>query len=159
MALSLALTAGTTPGYSAAAAYLHDLARTGWNHYLEPVSRGQERQFACESLVSLFERCAFPNWDGHGAAAVSQKAYYQAYRLLEALPPGLPIPEFGAEPDGQITFEWHRASRRTLSVSISGEGDLHFAALLGTNRNFGTETFWGNLPRPILELIGRVYAG
>ncbi len=132
---------------------------TGWNHYQQPISRGHARQTAQENLVALFDRCAQPNWDGHNAAAVSQQVYCLAYRLLEALPPDLPLPEFGAEPDGQLTFEWHRAARRTLSVSISPDGDLHFAALLGASRNYGTEAFWGDLPQPILELIGRVFMG
>lgn len=159
MALSIALTASTTPGYSEAAHYVHDLAQIGWSHYQEPVSRGYDRQLAMDALLTLAERCAQPGWDGYNAVAVPHLVYFHAYRLLESLPAGLPLPEFGAEPDGQLTFEWHRASRRTLSVSVSSEGELHFAALLGTNRSYGTETLWSELPKPILDLIGRVYAG
>jgi hypothetical protein len=158
MAISIALTA-STPGYSEAADYVYTLAQTGWSHYQEPISRGHDRQVARDQLVALFDRCTQSDWDGHGASAVHQRTYYHAYKLLESLPAGIPIPEFGAEPDGQITFDWHRSARRTLSVSVSPDGDLHFAALIGTNRNYGTEAFWDELPQPILELIGRVYGG
>ena len=159
MAISVALTSGATPGYSKTASYVQDRAQSGWAYYQEPVSRSQLRQSAQESLAALYERCARPGWDGHQSDAVSHAAYSYAYRLMEALPAGLPLPALGAEPDGQITFEWHHASRRTLSVSISPSGDLHYAALLGSSRAYGTEAFFGELPHTILELIGRVYLG
>jgi hypothetical protein len=54
--------------------------------------------------------------------------------------------------------EWHRSRRRTLSVSVSPEGELHDAALIGPNRAFGTETFFDEVPVTIVDLIRRVCA-
>jgi hypothetical protein len=42
-------------------------------------------------------------------------------------------------------------------VSITPEGDLHYAALIGPNKAYGTEVFFGEVPAGILDLIRRVY--
>jgi hypothetical protein len=68
----------------------------------------------------------------------------------------LPAPSIGAEPDGVLTMEWHCSERRTLSVSVSSGEELHFAGLFGSNRVYGTETFPGQIPKPILDLVRRV---
>jgi hypothetical protein len=110
-------------------------------------------------LFGVAEECKTPNWDGHGGRGVAEETYRFAYCFLEALPFGTPPPTVGAEPDGHLTFEWHRSPRRTLSVSISPEGDLHYAALLGPrDKDYGTKPFYGEIPMPILDLIARVTA-
>ncbi len=86
---------------------------------------------AFDELFQTFQKCREPNWDGYGAQPVSDWTYHLAYEFLKALPLGTPAPSAGAEPDGHVTFEWHRSPQRTLSVSISPHGELHFAALLG----------------------------
>jgi hypothetical protein len=56
-----------------------------------------------------------------------------------------------------LTLEWHSSPRRTLSVSITPEGDLHYAALLGPRKKaYGTEPFFDEVPKAILDLIGQV---
>ena len=66
------------------------------------------------------------------------------------------MPSVGAEPDGHITFEWHRGPERTLSVSVSPDAELHFAARIGSARDYGTRPFFGEVPHRIFELIQRV---
>lgn len=109
-----------------------------------------------EELLVVAEECQSPNWDGQGAAPVIDQTYRISYRFLEALPLGTPAPTVGAEPDGHLTFEWYRSARRTLSLSISPESDLHYAALLGASKAYGTEPFYGEVPKVVLELIARV---
>jgi hypothetical protein len=111
-----------------------------------------------EDLASVARDCSEADWDGYEAVAVDQETFRNAYRFLEALPLGTSTPSVGAEPDGHVTLEWHRSEGRTLSVSISPEGDLHYAALIGPNRAYGTEVFFGEVPEPILDLIRRVCA-
>ena len=111
-----------------------------------------------DELATVWEECREPNWDGFAALPVTQDTLRNAYLFLEALPFGFPQPSVGAEPDGDLTLEWHRSSRRTLSVSINAYGDLNYAALLGPNRTYGTETFFGDVPDAILSLIRRVHA-
>ncbi|HLE63593.1 MAG TPA: hypothetical protein VI750_10650 [Pyrinomonadaceae bacterium] len=111
-----------------------------------------------EELSQVFEQCRDPNWDGYGAQPVSEETYRLARQFLAALPLSPPLPSIGAEPDGQIIVEWHRSPQRTLSVSISSDGELHFAALLGSAKTYGTEPFTGAVPKIVADLIHRVTA-
>jgi hypothetical protein len=110
-----------------------------------------------DELGSVWEECRRPNWDGYDALPVSQDTLRNAYALIESLPLGSPFPSIGAEPDGELTLEWHRSSRRTLSVSVTPHGELHFAALQGPNRIYGTEAFFGEIPDRIVDLIRQVF--
>lgn len=112
-----------------------------------------------EDLFLIAGETNSPNWDGYGAKAVAAETFRLANSFLQALPLGMPPPSVGAEPDGELTLEWHYSPRRTLSVSVAGDGDLHYAALLGPGKAYGTEPFFGEVPKPILELISRVYLG
>ncbi|MBI3477365.1 MAG: hypothetical protein HY010_16655 [Acidobacteria bacterium] len=128
----------------------------GWHRLRQSNSLGLG---AAEMELSVVaEECGSPNWDGYGAAPVVNEAIVEAHRFLGALPLGVPAPSAGAEPDGNVTFEWYRSARRTLSVSVTTEGDLHYAALIGPSRAYGTEPFFGEIPRVIMELIRRVTA-
>ena len=109
-----------------------------------------------EELLKTFEECREPNWDGYGAQPVQEAAYYLTHQFLAALPPSTPAPSIGAEPDGHLTVEWYRSPERSLSVSISPDGDLHYAALLERKRICGTESFGARMPRVVADLIKRV---
>jgi len=109
-----------------------------------------------DQLTVVAAECRAPGWDGYAAAPVTQETVSQANRFLEALPPGTPPPSVGAEPDGHLTFEWHRAPRRTPSVSVGPDGELHYAALVESSKAYGTEPFITEVPAPILQLIHRV---
>jgi hypothetical protein len=100
-----------------------------------------------------------PNWNGYDAAPVKPNSIRDSLRLVQVIPLGIPAPSIGAEPDGDITFEWYAAPRKTLSVSVDDCGNLHYAALLGPDRAFGTEAFVGILPRRILDLIYQIKLG
>ena len=144
-------------GFSDAAEYVQDSTRQGRRHLNKSHAFGIESTLR-EELGAVWSECRESNWDGFEALPVSQDTLRNAYLFLEALPLGSPAPSVGAEPDGHLTLEWHRFARRTLSVSLSPDGDLHFAALFGPNRVYGTEAFFGDVPESILDLIGRVYA-
>ena len=136
--------------------------------YVDSTRRGRRQLdvsnvFGIESALrnewaTVWEECREPNWDGFQALPVSQDTFRSTYLFLESLPPNFPAPSIGAEPDGALTLEWHRSLRRTLSVSVSPEDELHFAALFGPNRVYGTEAFFGEVSESILDLIRRVYA-
>jgi hypothetical protein len=111
---------------------------------------------AFEELLKTFEECRQPNWDGYGAQAVREETCHVARRFLAALPLSTPAPSIGAEPDGHITAEWYESPQRTLSVSISPGGELHYAALVGAERICGMETFQNNIPQLVRDLITRI---
>jgi hypothetical protein len=110
-----------------------------------------------EELGTVWEECRNPNWDGFGALAVSQDSLRNTYMVLESLPLGFPLPSIGAEPDGQLTIEWHRSPSQTFSVSVDPEGLLHYAGLFGPNRRFGTEVFYDEIPEVIKRSIREIY--
>lgn len=111
-----------------------------------------------EELGAVWQKCRQADWDGFGALPISEEALRNAYQFLESLPFGCPAPSVGAEPDGHLTFEWHRGPRRTLSVSVAPDGNWHYAALIGPDEACGTETFFGKAPEAILGLVRRIYA-
>ena len=161
MAASAFISIGTvsTHGSSEAARYVAGRIGSGRERLHQSYSFGLRQKGVFDDLCRIVEECSQQNWDGYGAAPVADETYRLAYRFLEALPLGTPAPTVGAEPDGHLTLEWHRSPRRTLSVSISSEGELHFAALLpGPSRDYGTRPFIGDVPARILELIHEVMA-
>ena len=115
------------------------------------------RQSAMETLRATWERCRQPNWDGEGAEAIASETYEFARRLLESLPSGSPLPSISAEPDGHLSFEWYKAPRRMLSVSISLDGTLYWAALIGPEDPRGSCQFADQFPQTLLYWIAQVY--
>ena len=109
-------------------------------------------------LADVWQECREANWDGYDALPVTQDTLRNTYTFLEALPLGFPRPSISADPHGHFSLEWYRNPRRVLSVGITPDGLLHYAALLGPNKVCGTETFFGEILKTILELVGRVYS-
>lgn len=144
-----------TPGCSAEAQFVAKETRREYQHLQSSNAIGNES--VRDELGDVWEKCRVEDWDGFGARAVSRDALRNTYILLESLPLGFPRPSIGAEPDGQLTLEWHRSSTQTLSVSVDPDGYLHYAALLGPNRRSGKEVFYGELPRVIRRLIWEIY--
>lgn len=112
----------------------------------------------CNELFAVAEECKSANWDGQGALPVSDESYRAAFKFIEALPLGTVAPSVGVEPDGEMTLEWYHSPRRTLSISFSKDGEMHYAALLGASKAYGTEPFFGDVPKIIMDLASRVMA-
>ncbi|EAQ81991.1 hypothetical protein [Blastopirellula marina] len=111
---------------------------------------------AIRELLSVWNNCRTPNWDGYGATSVSETTVRNAVALLEALPLGWPLPSIGSEPDGHITLEWYQNPRQLLSVSIDENSSLYYAAILGNEDPRGTCRFDREVPETILYWIRRV---
>jgi hypothetical protein len=106
-----------------------------------------------DELIQVWRNCSAPNWDGDDAIAVSLDSFKAAYRFIQALPLGCSSPSIGAEPDGHITLEWYKHPYWVLSVSISPEGMLYYAALFGNRNISGSESFSGMVSTELLSLI------
>lgn len=145
-------------GTSADARFVAGEQMKGYGFLLNSNAFGVGAPVADGKLLQVFRERQQPDWDGYGALGVSSNSLQVARELLRALPIGTATPEFGADPDGELTFEWYKSGQRTLSVSVSSEGDLHYAAIIGARKSYGTEPFFGEVPRTILELIGEVMA-
>jgi len=148
----------TTRGASEVADFVARQAAAGRQCLQNSFYFGFNNREVFNELFSVTEECKFADWDGQGASSVSDESYRAAYRFLEALPLGAVAPSVGAEPDGEITLEWYHSPRKTLSISFSKSGELHYAALLGASKTYGTEPFFGDVPKIILDLVSRVMA-
>jgi hypothetical protein len=105
-----------------------------------------------QQLEEIWEVCSSPDWDGYQALPIEWSTYLHARRLVESLSSNIPAPTFGTEPDGQITLEWYSHPRRLLSVSVSPDSELHYAATINSSKIYGTEKFWDVLPNRIRDL-------
>lgn len=147
-------------GFSAEAQFIDEAARASREGF-QVLNTFAIDSFVLEELANVWQECREPNWDGYNAKPVSQDALRNAYQFLESLfykPVRVAaLPSVGAEPDGDITLEWRRSGRRNLSVSISPDGNLHYAALFGPSRELGTEAFFGEVPTRIRQLIRRTF--
>jgi hypothetical protein len=108
---------------------------------------------ALAELLAVWHQSNTANWDGQGAAPVAEKTLHLTEALLEALPEQLPLPETGAEPDGQLTLEWRTEVDRIISVSVDPNQRLHYAAVIGYELHHGRVPYSATLPRSIVNLV------
>lgn len=141
-------------GVSSTAAYIDQVSRHNQQYFARTAAFS--KQPAIDELVTTWAECAPPNWDGYDALPVKEETLNYAYAVIQALPLGFPLPSVGAEPDGHLTLEWYRDRHWTISVSISPEGVLYYAALLGNSDPRGSEPFLGEIPKRLLSLIQEV---
>lgn len=141
-------------GNSETAWYLDTTSQANCQYFA--LSATFSKQSAYDELFVVWEECKTANWDGDNAFPVKDQTFRYTYSLIQALPLGISLPSVGVEPDGHLTLEWYRNSRWTLSVSISPEGQLYYAALFGDSVEKGSEVFFGKVPQPILNLIQQV---
>jgi hypothetical protein len=148
----------TTAGASDAARFVACQAEQGRRQLQSSYSLGLHSRGIFEELAAAADAAREAGWDGYGADIVQPETFLHSYRFVEALPLGTPAPAISPEPDGHLAFEWYVSPHRTLSVSVSPEGELHYSAILGPNKAFGTEVFLGEMPRTVLDLIRRVHS-
>jgi hypothetical protein len=100
------------------------------------------QQVVFHTLENVFEECKTPNWDGNGALPVLETTHKKASYFIEALQPKYSLPSsVVAEPDGHLNLEWYCNPQWTISVSISPEGILYYAALFDDESTSGSEIF------------------
>jgi hypothetical protein len=109
-----------------------------------------------DQLIDVFGECSEPNWDGVSAQAVTQQTLMIAFNLLRLMPKRFRNPTVAGESDGHVSFEWYVSPRRILNLSISPEGKLHWAALIGSEDPRGSCQFYDEIPKTLEYLLGRV---
>lgn len=144
-----------TTGTSEEAQYIANERDLISSRLQESIVLGLEGKGVFSELDAVYNECNKPDWDGYGALRVLPETRINAQSFLNSLELEIPRPSVGAEPDGHLTFEWHTARRRTLSVSIDPYGNVHFAAILGSSVRYGTEPL-GTHASIIEELVREV---
>jgi hypothetical protein len=147
-------TAILSRGNSRTAAYIAEISQNNQRYFAQTAALS--KQTAIDELIVTWEECKTPNWDGYNAFPVKAETLNYAYAFIQALPLGFPLPSVGAEPDGHLTLDWYHDPHWTISVSVSPEGILYYAALLGNSDPRGSEPFSGEIPKRLLRLIQEV---
>jgi hypothetical protein len=147
-------TAILSKGNSPTAAYIAEISQDKQRYFAQTAALS--KQTAIDELIVTWEECKTPNWDGYNAFPVKAETLNYAYAFIQALPLGFPLPSVGAEPDGHLTLDWYRDPHWTISVSVSPESVLYYAALLGNSDPRGSEPFSGEIPKRLLRLIQEV---
>ena len=119
------------------------------------ISLGSAREECRDQLLDAWSRAANDNWDGYGGRAAQRDAVTNAYKLIDAFPSNLQMPEVSVDPDGEISFDWFGGRRRQFSLSIGTDSVLSYAGLFGTAKVSGSERFEGGMPPVLLEYIKR----
>lgn len=119
------------------------------------IAVGEPRGTAQEALDMVFEQAQVQDWDSAGSAKVEPSTYIYATEFLQLLPTDVPSPEIAADTDGEILFAWDLGPRRILTVSVSRDGTLSFAALFGHKKNYGTEPLREVLPLVVSDSLVR----
>ncbi len=109
-----------------------------------------------DQLIDAYREATQPNWDGEGSTPVSPATLRLAKEFVESLPRKYQTPEIAPEPDGHVNLEWYNGKHRLLSVSVNPDGRLHWAALIGCEDPRGSCVFFGQAPKTLLHLLGRV---
>jgi len=112
------------------------------------------REEAIGQLVENF--CKGVDWDGFDAAKPSIYSFLKGIEFLRGLPSRIKSPEVDFDPDGDVMFEWNEGPRRTFSVSIDRTGEISYAGLFGGSKVYGSEYFFGSIPKPIVDNLLRL---
>lgn len=108
-----------------------------------------------EELGDVWSECQIQNWDGYKALPVAKDTLKQVYELLEELPDDFPAPSLSADPDGALSLEWYTSKARQISVSII-DGEIHYAAKLGSERHHGNYLLVDGWPKSLFSLIEKI---
>lgn len=135
-----------------------DVVNERANHVLKLAERSEaifgERAAALSDLAKVGNEAARPGWDGGGASPIDPIAIVLARRFIHALPFGLAMPEFAADPDGAVSLDWMESRNRIFSLSISADHRMAFAWLDGTSKGHGTTQFDGmTIPKRVIDQI------
>lgn len=128
------------------------------DHLDVTVTRQRKLEMA-DSVIDTFRKHQRANWDGHGAAPLSQEACTEAIIFLRQLPTVIPRPSLVPNPDGDISLEWYLGKWQLFVVTFSGKGILFYAGVFGKGaKTHGTEFMTDSIPSSIVENICRLLA-
>jgi hypothetical protein len=143
-------------GVSDEANRVRDLFCETRERFWSSVSLGSSRKECLNQLLDVFSEAGAPGWDGSGAHPLGADAVNAAYLFINAIPSNVPMPEIGADPDGEVSLDWYAGPRRQFSISLGARNVLSFAGLFGSDKVSGSERFQGTIPRNLLDYIERV---
>lgn len=112
--------------------------------------RGERYHSMYRSLIDLLE-------DARDEEVFDVRPFIRARRLLDTFPNGLPAPEVGLDPDGEVSLDWIRSNRTLVSVSAGVTDDLSFAAKFEDGTSHGVIRHASAFPLPVVDMLRRLY--
>lgn len=106
-----------------------------------------------DDLRALHNDTQREGWDGYGAAPTSAESLTRLLAFIDALPSDIDMPTPSAHPDGDMGVEWCLRPDWIISLCMSTDGKIHYAALLGERRVAQAEQFTDIAPDGIVALI------
>jgi hypothetical protein len=155
--LALQALTGSSSAISTEAQAVHQAATEVAQAAEQSIALFGKKTAALAELAALATECSAPAWDGGDAAGLDPVAIISARRFVRALPEGMPLPEFAAEPDGAISLDWIKSRNRLFSLSIGRSNRLAYAWIDGADKGHGVARFDGqNVPPRVLEDIRNI---
>ena len=115
------------------------------------------RQRLLQELRALMSPGVVEDWYGLDAFSISQQAAREVTGFLTDLPASSLDLEISPDRDGGITLDWYRREDRQLSITLDGNGQLYYAAILGPlERVSGRLPFYGSVPEEIIRILQRM---
>jgi hypothetical protein len=145
------------PGVSESAQIVKKMSDEVGQDFISSIGFGERLTTILEYLYKLSVEFSVDDWDGCGAKPLRNESFQIAQRFALSLPFSTPIPILYATPMGDIVFEWRINKRQIFSVMVNDDNYLSYAGLYGTDKTFGEEHFYDNIPEIIIENINRVY--
>lgn len=112
--------------------------------------RGEHYLSTCRDLIDLLEEV-------RTGETLDIRPFIRARRLVDALPNGIPAPEVGLDPDGEVALDWIRSNRTLVSVSAGVTDDLSFAARFEDGTSYGVIRHTDGFPLPVVDLLRRLF--
>lgn len=107
-----------------------------------------------ETLDEIFNKCSKKNWNGYNAPPIRKKVYKEAKKIIENLPPNIPMPDIVPEPDGDIGLDWYKEEHFGFTISVSGNNKINYAGVFGEgNTTSGNMYFKESIPSIIIYHI------
>ncbi len=111
-----------------------------------------------QEILGIYSESTKDNWDGYGAPAIPESAFWEALDIIDLLPSNFPFPEPSPEASGEIVFEWYKGTRNLFIIGVSGKNTISYAGLFGEHsETHGVEYFNGTFPVVILEYLKRLF--
>jgi hypothetical protein len=113
-------------------------------------------QKVLNELDEVRSEASSEGWDGYGARPINPDSYDFAARFLKALPASAPLPEVGADNEGEVSLDWLFGERKALTVAIGPTGRCTFAWMNGKSTSRGTDWIKDEIPAPIVFALGHL---
>ena len=106
-------------------------------------------------LNAVFKLARKEGWDDDGAAPITDSVFFNATKLLAAMPLDLPLPELVPDNDGYLELEWYDGdSGRNCSLYVTDTNLMLFAAYYDDDERLsGRFNFSGEIPERVHLLI------